>query len=75
MTVIAEASDNVGVTSVALYTGNTRLGTMTNRGDGTWSVSMSSTAYGNGTYSVHARASDAAGNIGTSTAINVRIAN
>ena len=75
VTVVVTASDNVGVTSVALWSGSTRLGTAAKQADGTWQASLSSRSYPNGTYPVVARATDAAGNVGNSTVINITIRN
>ncbi|QHC65363.1 hypothetical protein GSU68_01395 [Rathayibacter sp. VKM Ac-2759] len=72
---VASADDNVGVTSVVFYAGTTKLGNGVKQSNGTWALSASSASYPNGTYPVTARAQDKAGNVGTSAAISLRVAN
>ncbi len=68
----ANASDTVGVTSVAFYYGSTLIGSdSTSPYTATWNT----TTVANGTYALTARASDAAGNVGTSTAVSVTVNN
>ena len=69
------ATDNVAVTGVTLWSGATRLGTLTKQSDGSWSGSLSSRSYPNATYPVHARAVDAAGNTGYSPTISLTLLN
>jgi Subtilase family/Bacterial Ig domain len=73
--ITAQASDNVGVTSVTLYAGATRLGEMALQPNGTWSLTLNTRSYANGSYNVSARASDAAGNTRTSSSVNIRVSN
>ncbi len=69
------ATDNVAVTGVTLWSGATRLGTLTKQADGSWSGSLSSRSYPNATYPVQARAVDAAGNTGYSPTISLTLLN
>jgi hypothetical protein len=72
ITLTANASDNVGVTSVEFFDGGTSLGTDSSAGDGfTQSVSLSVANNGSKTYT--ATASDAAGNSQTSNAVSVTV--
>lgn len=71
-TLTATATDNVGVTQVEFFRGNTLVGTDATPGDGfTQTVTLTSADQGN--VAVTARASDAAGNQATSAAINVLV--
>ena len=73
MSVSANASDNVGVTSVQFLLDGAALGapdTTTPYG-----VTWDTTTAPNGAHTVSARASDAAGNTGTATAVNVTVSN
>jgi len=66
------ASDNVGVTKVELYLNAALAGTSaTSPATFSWNT----TAYPNGSYSLEARAYDAAGNVGTSAPLNVSVQN
>src|SRR5207253_1134300 len=66
------ATDNVGVTRIELYFNGTLVGT----GASSPAVfSWNTTVYANGTYRLQARAYDAAGNVGTSVAVNVTVQN
>ncbi|MCI9857116.1 GDSL-type esterase/lipase family protein [Microbacterium proteolyticum] len=71
VTFIASATDNVAVTRVSFWSGSTKLGDATKASDGSWRLTVSTSAYPAGTYSITARASDAAGNEGRSTAITI----
>jgi hypothetical protein len=73
--VVVSAADNVQVTSVAVWSGTTRLGSAVQQADGTWRASFDSRRYPNGAYAVTAKAADAAGNIGTSAPITVAVSN
>jgi len=66
------ASDNIGVTKVELYRGTTLIST-----DSTspYSFYWNSAEVSNGTYSLTAKAYDAAGNIATSSAVNYIVGN
>jgi subtilisin len=72
---VASASDNVGVTAVAFYAGGTKLGNGVKQSNGTWTLSANSTSYPNASYQVTAKAQDKAGNVTTSSAITLRVAN
>jgi len=72
VTVSATASDNVGVSRVEFYYGTTLIAT-----DDTapYSVTWDTTTVANGSYSLTAKAYDAAGNVGTSAARSVTVNN
>jgi uncharacterized protein (TIGR03118 family) len=72
MTVTANASDNVGVTSVKFLAGTTVIGTASAP---PYSVSWDSTQTPNGTVKITAQAMDAAGNTGTSPPVSVTVSN
>ncbi|HEX8702679.1 MAG TPA: S8 family serine peptidase [Myxococcaceae bacterium] len=71
-TVSASASDNVGVAKVDFFFGTTLIGSDTTA---PYSVSWNTGLVANGTYSLTAKASDAAGNVGTSAAVSVSVNN
>lgn len=68
----ATASDNVGVTKVEFYRGTTLLSTDTTS---PYSYTWDSTSVTNGSYSLTAKAYDAADNVATSTAVSVTVDN
>jgi hypothetical protein len=68
----ANASDNVGVTKVEFYRGTTKLG---EAATAPYSYSWNTTTVANGSYSLITKAYDTAGNVGTSTAVNVTVNN
>lgn len=68
----ANASDNIGVTRVEFYAGSTYLGNDTTS---PYSYSWNTTTVSNGTYSLTAKAFDAAGNNTTSLAVPVTVSN
>lgn len=72
ITLGATATDNVGVTSVSFYVDGALKGT-----DSTapYAMSLDSTTLANGSHSLVAKASDAAGNVGSSTAVAFSISN
>ena len=70
--VTASASDNVGVTSVEFYLDNVLQSTDTTS---PYSWSWNTTATSNGSHALTSKAYDAAGNAGTSTAVNVTVSN
>jgi hypothetical protein len=72
ITISANASDNVGVTSVEFYRGTTLIGSDTTS---PYSASWDTTGVANGSYSLTSRAYDAAGNNTTSTAVSVTVNN
>ncbi len=68
----ANATDNIGVTKVDFYQGTTFISTDTTS---PYSVSWNTASVSNGTYSLTARAYDAAGNTRTSTPVSVSVSN
>lgn len=72
ITLAATASDNVGVTNVEFYVDGVLKGA-----DATspYSLSLDSTTLSNASHSLTAKAYDAAGNVGTSTAVSFSINN
>lgn len=73
-TIAANASDNVGVVVVRFY----RTGSTTEIGsDATapWAITWDTTTVANGSYGITAKAYDAAGNVGTSSAISISVNN
>lgn len=71
-TISANATDAVGVTRVEFYIDNQLIGTDTSS---PYSISLDTTKYTSGTHRLQTRAYDAAGNVGTSTAVTVTIKN
>ncbi len=72
VTIQATASDDVGVTRVAFYAGGTFLGADTTE---PYSFAWDTTAGGNGTRALMARAFDAGGNLGDSATVSVTVNN
>jgi Zn-dependent metalloprotease len=72
ITLSATASDNVGVTKVEFYIDGTLVGTDTTS---PYSVTYNSANLANGTHSLVAKAYDAAGNVGSSTAVSFTTSN
>jgi len=72
ITLSSTASDNVGVTKVEFYIDGALVGTDTTS---PYSVTYDSTLLTNGTHSLVAKAYDAAGNVGTSTAASFSVSN
>lgn len=70
--VAISATDNVGVTSVELYVDGVLKGTDTSS---PYSVSLNTTQLSAGTHTLQAKAYDAAGNVGQSTAFSVAVVN
>jgi len=68
----AEATDDIGVVRVVFLVDGTAIGSDTTA---PYSVTWNSSAGGNGPHTLKARAFDAAGNIGDSTAVTVTVAN
>jgi len=68
----AAASDNVGVTKVEFYVDGTLIATDT---ASPYSTTLDSTTLANGSHSLVAKAYDAAGNVGTSSAVNFSVSN
>lgn len=71
-TVSVNASDNVGVTKVELYRNGTLYATST---VSPYNFLWDTTTVPNGTYTLTAKAYDAAGNVGTSAAVSVNVSN
>jgi len=72
ITLSATATDNVAVTKVEFYIDGVLKGTDTTS---PYSMTLDSTTLANGTHSLVAKAYDAAGNIGTSTAVSFSTSN
>ena len=72
ITLSANASDNVGVTKVEFYVDNLLEGTLT---AAPYQLSLDSTTLTNGTHSLVAKAYDAAGNVGASSALSFGVSN
>ena len=72
ITLSAIASDNVGVTQVAFYVDGVLKGSDTTA---PFSMTLEALTLTNGTHSLMAKASDAAGNIGSSTSLPFTISN
>jgi glycosidase len=68
----ANAADNVGVARVDFLAGTTVVAT---DNQAPYDVSWDSTTVANGAYTITAKAYDAAGNVGTSTGVNVTVSN
>jgi hypothetical protein len=72
ITVTASASDNVGVTRVELYVDGTLKATDTST---PYNFAWDTTTAANGSHSLLTKAYDAAGNVGTSSAVGVTVSN
>ncbi len=72
ITLSATASDNVGVTRVEFYVDGVLKGTDTTSPYG---MTLNSTTLANGSHTVATKAYDAAGNIGTSSAVSFSVSN
>jgi aqualysin 1 len=72
VTLSAEASDNVGVTRVAFFVNGVAIGVDTTE---PYSLAWDTTQGGNGAHSIVAKAYDAGGNVGSSSAITVTVNN
>jgi serine protease len=72
ITLSATASDNVGVTKVEFYVDSVLKGTDTTS---PYSMTLDSTTLSNASHSLVAKAYDAAGNVGSSSAVNFTISN
>ncbi|HWS25485.1 MAG TPA: Ig-like domain-containing protein [Xanthomonadales bacterium] len=72
ITLNATASDNIGVTSVEFLIDSVSRGSDTTS---PYSLAFNSATLSNGTHSLVVKASDAAGNIGTSTAVSFTVSN
>ncbi len=73
-TITVTAADNVGVTQVELFVDGVSAG-VTTTGPSPYTFSWNSTLVADGSHSLQATATDAAGNAGTSTAVNVTVSN
>jgi len=74
-TLVATATDDVGVASISFWSGSTRVGDGAQRSDGRWSLTADTRAWRDATYTVTARAGDAAGNTGTSAGVRLVVRN
>jgi len=74
ITVSGTATDAVGVSRVAILVNGAEVGDAT-LGSGTFSYSLDTTLYTNGSTSLVAKAYDAAGNVGTSSTVTVTLSN
>jgi hypothetical protein len=72
---VATASDYVGVATVTFWVQTTRIAAGTLQPDGTWRATVNTSAYANGSYAITAKATDAAGNQGSSSPVTVQVAN
>jgi len=72
ITVSANASDNVGVSRVELFVDGSLVGTDTSS---PYSFSWNTTSVSDGSHGLQTRAYDAAGNSGSSSTVNVTVAN
>lgn len=68
----ATASDNVGVSKVDFYIDGTAVGTVTSA---PYTLSFNSANLSNGSHSLTAKASDAAGNVGSSSSLSFSVNN
>ncbi|AYG03718.1 Ig-like domain-containing protein [Gryllotalpicola protaetiae] len=73
VTLIASASDNVGLTDVIFRAGGATLGPATKASDGSYRLTASTASFPKGTYSVTSVARDAAGNVTTSAAATLTL--
>lgn len=69
------ATDNVGVVSAGIYSGTRLLAAATKYSASEWRVSFDTATVPNSAYTLTARASDAAGKTGSSSAVRVTIRN
>ncbi|MEU1971743.1 Ig-like domain-containing protein [Microbacterium sp. NPDC019599] len=71
------ATDDIGVVDVGIFLGTRRIASAARISDTEWGLSFNtrSSASPNGTYVVTARATDAAGNVGQSAPLTLRIQN
>ena len=72
VTVAANASDNVGVSRVELYVDGVLTGSDTTA---PYQIAWNTTTATNGSHGLQTRAFDAAGNVGSSTVVNVTVSN
>lgn len=75
VTARVSATDNVGVVDVSLFAGSLRLATAVEYSASEWQVTFDTRGRANGTFTITAKAADAAGNIATSTGVRVTIRN
>ncbi|HSL23637.1 MAG TPA: Ig-like domain-containing protein [Vicinamibacterales bacterium] len=73
VTLVATASDFNGVTGVDFYYGATLIGSSATPAPGPYSLSWNTVGIPAGVYALTARAHDAAGNTGTSAAVNATV--
>lgn len=75
VTVRISATDAVGVAAVSVWVGTTKIADATKATGSEWRAPYDTRNIRNGTYAVTARATDAAGNVGTSSAVRLVITN
>ncbi len=77
VTASISATDNVGVTTVGVYAGTRLVGRASPQSEGIWTLTFNTktSVTPNGVYVLTARATDAAGNVGTSAPITITIKN
>jgi hypothetical protein len=63
------------VTGVTFWVATVQVATGVQVSPGVWEATINSRAYPNGSYKATAKATDARGNVGVSTAISFRVAN
>ncbi|MET0964882.1 MAG: Ig-like domain-containing protein, partial [Nakamurella sp.] len=72
----AGATDDVGVTGLTYWiNGTTKVGDGVRQSSGSWDLTVNTKQLRNGTYGLTSRATDAAGNVGISSAIKVVVRN
>jgi thermitase len=72
ISVLANASDNVGVAHVDFYVDGTQFASVSST---PYNVSLNTLTLTNGTHTLQAKAYDAAGNVGTSSSVSVNVNN
>jgi hypothetical protein len=76
VTIDVQASDDFGVVSTALFVDGQKVATETQAvSPNLYRFAWDSTSVNDGSHAVYATASDAAGNVGTATSINLNVAN
>jgi hypothetical protein len=75
VTISTTATDKVGVTSVSIWSGSTKLGTSLKKPGNVWEFTMPTAAYKNATHGLIAKARDKAGNVGVSAKVSVVVKN
>lgn len=75
VTLRVSATDAVGVTAVGVYVGTNKIADATKVSASEWRAPYDTRNIRNGTYAITAKATDAAGNVGTSSAVRLIIKN